>query len=185
MLRIIGGCLKGRKLLDSSKLKDVRPTTDRNREAIFNIICSGKYTDFFDIDGSVVLDICAGTGAFAIESISRGAKKAICVEKNPKHIDLIKSNLNKLDISEKCQLILADGKRLDAVKDLVSLVFIDPPYRADADVFLQAIIKSGILQEKCLIIVESDAQLKTSHEKLLLLDSKKYGISYFSFFRLN
>lgn len=94
MLRVIGGYLKGRKLLDSSKLKDIRPTTDRNREAIFNMICSGKFSDFFEINDAVVLDICAGTGAFAIESISRGARKVICVEKNPKHIDLIKSNFN-------------------------------------------------------------------------------------------
>ncbi len=183
MLRIIGGDLKGRKLQDSSSYHDIRPTTDRNREAIFNILDSGKFADFFTLQESTVLDLCSGTGAFAIEAISRGAKKAICVEKNIKHVNLIKSNVEKLQISEKIAIFCDDFRRFNRVLEPLNLIFIDPPYKISIEDIDQDMLKNGLINDKTLLIVEYPSA--QNFKNLQLLDSRKYGGSIFSFYKLN
>ena len=182
MLRIIGGDLKGRRLQDSSSYHDIRPTTDRNREAIFNILDSGKFADFFILQGSTVLDLCSGTGAFAIEAISRGAKKAICVEKNNKHINLIKSNIEKLDISDKVETVCADVRKFKARDEVFDFVFLDPPYKMDIKDIDQPLIANDLISRQTLILIEYPSS--PEFEGLELLDIRKYGSSYFSFYRL-
>lgn len=183
MLRIIGGDLKGRKLQDSSSYHDIRPTTDRNREAIFNILDSGKFADFFNLQGSVVLDLCSGTGAFAIEAISRGAKKAVCVEKNSKHVNLIKSNIKKLEISDKLEIFCADVRKFKARDEVFDFAFLDPPYKMDIKNIDQSLIDNGLISQQTLILIEYPSS--PSFEGLKLLDTRKYGSSYFSFYRLS
>ncbi len=176
MLRIISGTLKGRKLLDSSKL-DLRPTTDRNREALFNIINSN-----FELQGSNVLDLCAGTGAFAIEAISRGACRAICVEKNRDHANLLKKNADKLGISNQIEIRNADANNLSSLKgSKFDLIFIDPPYSLKIDGIIESLLKNELLAEDALVVTESGGEFKT--ELLEKIDIRKYGISWFGFFK--
>ncbi len=177
MLRIISGSLKGRKLADSSKF-DLRPTTDRNREALFNIINSN-----FEISGANVLDLCAGTGAFAIEAISRGANKAICVERNRDHVNLIKQNLQKFAIEDRVVVKNNDANNLSYLKgEKFDLVFIDPPYAVKIDKIIKSLIENDLIDEDSLVITETGEEFKT--ELLQNIDSRKYGISWFGFFKL-
>ena len=180
MLRIISGFLKGRKLVDSSKL-DLRPTTDRNRQALFNIIESGKFTNDFNLKDAKVLDLCSGTGAFAIEAISRGAKNAICVEKNKDHADLARKNSKKLEIEHLIDIKNIDANNLSSLKGhKLDLVFIDPPYSLRIDKMVNSLIVNELLKVESLVIIESDKEVYT--DLLKKIDSRKYGISWFSFY---
>ena len=180
MLRIISGFLKGRKLVDSSNY-NLRPTTDHNRQALFNIVQSGKLD--FDLNNARVLDLCCGTGAFAIEAISRGASKAVCVDKDRKNIELVRKNIEKLGIANQIDIKNIDANNLSQLKnaDKFDLVFIDPPYLMKIDGIIKSLLDYELISNNSLIITETGNEFET--ELLNKLDSRKYGISYFGFFK--
>jgi 16S rRNA (guanine966-N2)-methyltransferase len=118
-LRIVAGELKGRRLATPPRGADVRPTADRVREAIFSILG--------DVSGARVLDLYAGTGALAIEALSRGAGSATLVDKRP---DLARRNVADLGLEQRAEVVGADAVRfLDRGDDTYDLIFCDPPYR--------------------------------------------------------
>jgi len=118
-VRVVAGELRGRRLASPPRGADVRPTSDRVREAIFSILG--------DISGAGVLDLFCGTGALAIEAISRGAPRATLVDD---HISLAQANVDKLDLDDRCTLVRADVLRfLRRDPGSYELVFCDPPYR--------------------------------------------------------
>jgi 16S rRNA (guanine966-N2)-methyltransferase len=118
-LRVVAGKLKGRRLASPAKGADVRPTADRVREAIFSILG--------DVSGARVLDLYAGTGALAIEALSRGAERATLVDKRP---DLARRNIADLGLSARAEVIGADAVRfLERGPETYDLIFCDPPYR--------------------------------------------------------
>jgi 16S rRNA (guanine966-N2)-methyltransferase len=123
-LRIIAGELKSRKLRSVPGIK-TRPTADRIREAIFNILA-------FQIRNSCVLDLFAGTGAFGIEALSRGADKAVFVDIDNDSISMLQDNINSLCLASRTKIIRWDPtKNLDCLPSLgatFDLVFMDPPY---------------------------------------------------------
>ena len=131
-MRIISGKFKGLKLqppLDSN----TRPTSDRLKEALFSILESHKYN--LNMNTSKVLDICSGTGALGIEAISRGAKVAYFIEKDPKAMNVIEKNISKLKINNKNEVeikLLKDDaiKALGKIRTIFDIVFIDPPYNS-------------------------------------------------------
>ncbi len=176
MLRIISGTLKGRRLLDSSKF-DFRPTTDRNREALFNIINSN-----FELKDARVLDLCAGSGSFAIEAISRGALKAVCVEKDRNHANFLEENVKKFAIEKQIEVKNIDANNLSYLKgSKFDLVFIDPPYSLKIDKIIESLLDNDLLDKDSLVITESGERFET----VLLdnFDTRKYGISWFGFFK--
>ncbi|MGK7344619.1 MAG: 16S rRNA (guanine(966)-N(2))-methyltransferase RsmD [Candidatus Nitrospinota bacterium M3_3B_026] len=125
-MRIIGGVYRGRRLA-GPKGDDVRPTPDRVREALFNIIGAR-------IEGAAFLDLFSGTGAAALEAISRGAARAAVVEL--KHIDLVRENAAKLGVSTPDPLRGIRGDVFDAVETMAergerfNIIFADPPWKA-------------------------------------------------------
>ncbi|MGL5205485.1 MAG: 16S rRNA (guanine(966)-N(2))-methyltransferase RsmD [Metamycoplasmataceae bacterium] len=173
MLRIIAG--KYRKLLiDQPDIKITRSTTDRVRESIFNCLQN-------QVEGSIVLDLFSGSGAMAIESISRGAMKSICVDNSKESISVIQSNLNKLSINN------IDIYHLDALNFLSSkkgtkydLVFLDPPYK-DINLLnnvLEILARDSFLNKYGQIIIETqeDNFLLIKIPKTLIIDKvKDYG----------
>ncbi len=124
-MRVIGGEFRSRRL-QSMPGMDVRPTPDKIREALFNIISA-------EIEGAVFVDAYAGTGAVGIEALSRGARHAIFIEKDRAAVDLIRTNLAALGVEPRARVIQGPAAmhlaRLEA-----HIVFIDPPYPREQEV---------------------------------------------------
>jgi 16S rRNA (guanine(966)-N(2))-methyltransferase RsmD len=123
-MRIISGTSKGRKLV-TPKSQSLRPTSDRVKESIFNILR-------VEMEGKVVLDLFAGTGNLGIEALSRGAKKAIFVEKERQAIRFIQRNLTQLGLEERSEIVSKDTNRsigiLKQRGESFDLILMDPPY---------------------------------------------------------
>jgi 16S rRNA (guanine966-N2)-methyltransferase len=119
-VRVVAGELKGRRLASPPRKADVRPTSDRVREALFSILGDR-------VEGAEVLDLFAGTGALAIEALSRGASRATLVDDNT---SLAQRNVDALELAERCHLVRSDVLRfLERKQGRFGLIFCDPPYR--------------------------------------------------------
>lgn len=118
-MRVVAGELRGRRLASPSRrVTDVRPTSDRAREALFAILD--------DVSGARVLDLFCGTGALAIEAVSRGAARAVLVDTRP---DLAGKNVAALGLTDRCEVVRSDVLRyLKRAADRFDLVLCDPPY---------------------------------------------------------
>ncbi len=178
-MRVITGTAKGTRLKTLEGL-DVRPTTERVKEGMFSSIQ-------FDISGSIVLDLFAGSGQLGIEALSRGAKQAVFVDHSPQAIRVVKENLEKTGFMSKAQVYQKESEHFfelcpDAFFDFI---FLDPPYRKD---ILQEILPDleKKLKKTGKIICEHEKELEMP-EKILNLRLKKnyfYGkivVSVFAF----
>jgi 16S rRNA (guanine966-N2)-methyltransferase len=180
-LRITGGCARGRKLVaPKSGQAFIRPTCDRVREALFNIL--GKR-----ITNSMVLDLFAGTGAIGIEALSRGAAFTLFVDQSLEAGRLIETNLRSCfhrPHAAFVQLNLATAAHLRSLvtktssTTLFDLVFMDPPYQKRlAERSLTMVEKADILMPGALVIVEEhrDVALPTEVGSLSVIDQRHYG----------
>ena len=149
-MRIIGGRARGTKLYTLEGIS-TRPTLDRVKESIFNIIQT-------EVEGSIFLDLFSGSGAIALEAISRGAEKAILCDKEKSAIDIIKKNIEKTHSENKVELYNMDYEKcLDKIQEKVDIIYIDPPYKTDFIwKALKKIENSKILKEETKIILETD-----------------------------
>lgn len=182
-LRVISGKARGLKL-DSPKNQDVRPTTDRVKESLFNII--NPY-----IRESNILDLFAGTGSLGIECLSRGAKNCVFVDKSKDSINIIKSNVKKARVENESTILNIDFK--DAVKRLSSqnqkfdVIFMDPPYYENMFIeCLKIIDELNLLYEDGIIVVEHDTKdlFDESIGNLVKSRDKKYGNTTLTFYKL-
>jgi len=181
-LRIIGGARRGKRLYSPRNLS-IRPTADRVRESIFNIL-AGRIFD------SRVLDLFAGTGAMGLEALSRGAKRAVFIDNHPAALVLIKKNIEVCGWTDRTEIIRWDPTRnLNCIKyrgELSSLVFIDPPYRSGLiPAILENLDCSNALESKALVTVEhaSTEILDDKISTFVLEDRRSYGKTLVSFFR--
>ena len=179
-MRIIAGKLKGRRL-HSFEGKQTRPTSDRLRESIFNILS-------FQIQHTVVLDLFAGTGALAIEAISRGADSAVLVDSSPQALSLIEQNVRSFSLEKRLRTIRWDIvcslKPLQYIQPRFNLVFMDPPYNRNMVVpALDHLQQSGSLAEDACIVVEHSVQepIHADRPELVLYDQRRYGKTMVSF----
>ncbi|WP_408010868.1 16S rRNA (guanine(966)-N(2))-methyltransferase RsmD [Pseudalkalibacillus sp. A8] len=161
-MRIISGEFKGRKL-KSVPGSGTRPTSDKIRESIFNII--GPY-----FDGGMSLDLYGGSGALTIEGLSRGIDRAILVDVDPKAVETIKDNLQSFDMSSnRVEVFRNDSYR--ALKALrkrgiqFRYVFLDPPYKKQKiKKEVEFLMENGLLEPAAMIVCEHDAVLKLPDE---------------------
>jgi 16S rRNA (guanine966-N2)-methyltransferase len=186
-MRIIAGKFKGKKLVNTTHLKDLRPTTDRNRETLFNVLSSGKFANAaFSFHEKNILDICCGTGAIGFEALSRGAKLAVFVDKNQEHLDVAKKNAEKLELKSEVDFFLCSAEkfRKNVGRHIeFDLIYLDPPYSLNPSSIIENLLKNKIITANSLLIVES----KTSPElppSLLLIDQRAYQTTTFSFLKL-
>ena len=152
MLRVISGKVRGLKL-DTPKNEDVRPTTDRVKEPLFNII------NPYIIDSNV-LDLFAGTGSLGIECLSRGASSAIFVDVSKESINIVKSNIKKARVENESTILNLDFKnaidRLKIQNKKFDIIFMDPPYESDLEKnVLESLSMMRYVTENTLIIVEA------------------------------
>ncbi|MWC26612.1 16S rRNA (guanine(966)-N(2))-methyltransferase RsmD [Paenibacillus sp. MMS18-CY102] len=153
-MRVIAGSAKGRPLKAVPGM-NTRPTTDKVKEAIFSMI--GPY-----FDGGLALDLFAGTGGLGIEALSRGADKAIFVDREKISIDIVRQNVGAANLAGKAEIYRNDAER--AVKALAKraqpfrLVFLDPPYRmTNMDELLGEMAGHGLLEAGATVVIEHDA----------------------------
>ena len=180
-MRVISGKARGLKL-NTPKNEDVRPTTDRVKESLFNII------NGYIIDGEI-LDLFAGTGSLGIECLSRGANKCVFVDVSKTSIDIVKSNIKKARVEDNAEILNIDYKSaIDKVKNKTykfDIIFMDPPYYEN--MFMDALKKideSDILKADGIIVVEHDTkqEFPESIGKLIKDRSKKYGNTTLTFY---
>src|SRR5204863_1703269 len=152
-MRVVGGRLKGRNLASPS-LREIRPTADRLRESLFNILIHA-YDD--PIRDARVLDLFAGTGALGIEAISRGAAFALFVDNGTEARALLRNNVEALGLGGMTKVFRRDATNLGAAHPVepFSLVFLDPPYRMTlAEKALVSLRDCGLMTPCTLAVVE-------------------------------
>lgn len=179
-MRIIGGEFRGRRL-KSVKGRTVRPTADRVRESLFNIL-SVRCQD------AVVLDLFAGTGALGIEALSRGAASAVFVDINQISLRTLSENIRSCMLMERCGVIRWDiRKNLNCLKPypfVFNLIFMDPPYQQNFLIpTLDNLLKSNSLAPNALIVIEHSAaeELAPPPDSFKVEDQRKYGKTIISF----
>lgn len=158
-MRIVGGSLAGRRLAAMGRgapEAHLRPTSDRARETLFNILVHGPYPP---LDGLRVLDLFAGAGSLGLEALSRGAERALFVDDHPKARALLRENIDTLGLAGRARVFRRDALRLGPNRDpAYDLVFLDPPYGQDlAARALAAAAAGGWLAPDALIVVETAA----------------------------
>lgn len=175
-MRIISGTARGTKLFTLEGL-DTRPTLDRVKEPLFNIIN-------FDLEDAVVLDLFAGSGALGLEAISRGAKKVFLCEKNRNAANIVEKNIEKTKFQDQAILIRNDFEKtisfIEQLNEKIDVVFIDPPYKTDLiKKSLEKILDSDILNDDFIIIAETDEPERILKDINILninvFDTRKYG----------
>lgn len=185
-MRIISGKYRHKKLLDSTKLH-FRPTTDRSRESLFNILENSKFIkeQGFAISGCNVLDVCCGTGAVSFEFLSRGGASAFLIDSDSTHLEFAKKNAAALTLQSQCQFLLCDvTKPMMANKQKFDVVFFDPPYAQNYALMLQNLVEKNWISDESLVIIEFDAKKKIDYLKLesfSVLKVRSYGKSAFAF----
>lgn len=181
-MRIIAGTWRGRRLAAVGKGDagaHLRPTTDRVRESLFNILGGGRFGD--PCDGAVVLDLFAGTGALGFEALSRGAKSCTFVENGRVAQGILRENIKILGCGGQTRLITRDATKLGGSEIPASLVFLDPPYgKALGEKALMAAQTSGWIAPGALIVWEENAP-QTAPEGFSELDIRKFGDSIMTF----
>jgi len=185
-MRIIGGKYRGRKLVEAKHLKDLRPTTDANRENLFNILFSSKTikNTGFELQNCNLLDVFCGTGAISFEAISRGAKSATLIDNNQKHLEIAQTNGSFLKESHLEYFYFDVTKPIKKTAKQHNLVFIDPPYSKNlASISFKNLVNAGWIDQTALIIIEHCPMenLQPLETKLRLLEQRKYGETIFSF----
>lgn len=171
-MRVIAGRLGGRRLQSPKGRTTTRPTSDRVKEALFSMLG--------EVDGAIVLDLFAGTGALGIEALSRGAERAVFVERDRAAVAAIRANLASLGLGEsQAELRVGDARAaLRAAREAgetYDLVFVDPPYdhvrewAGELAELLPAVLASGAR-----VVVESDRRAP-AELPLAVAQSKRYG----------
>lgn len=183
-MRIVGGKLGGRGLKAPAG-RATRPTSDRVRESIFNVLAHG--VEGFDIEGVRVLDLFAGSGALGLEALSRGAKFALFVEEDAGARGIIRENADALGLIGQSKIWRRDATRLGpcAPTPPFDLVFADPPYRKGlSDAALVSLLRGGWLAPGAVIVLEEAEEAEVAvPEGMERVDRRHWGETQALFYR--
>jgi 16S rRNA (guanine966-N2)-methyltransferase len=182
-MRIVGGRFRGRALA-APRTRDIRPTSDRLRESLFNIL-GHAYGD--PVTGARVLDLFAGTGAFGLEAMSRGAAFALFVDDGAEARALIRENVAALGLGGTTKILRRDATKLGAAYPIepFSLVFLDPPYgRGLAASALSAARGGGWIAPDALIVVEEAADARfVAPDGFMEIERRRYDATELVFLK--
>ncbi len=160
-MRIIAGKYKGR-IVKFPKSNLVRPTTDKNKESIFNFL-----NNQIDFDGIKVLDIYAGSGSLGLEALSRGAAEVHFVEKDFNVSKMLEENINALNAKNECKIFRMEALRFSKMKEheKYNLILADPPFfNYDIHFVVKNILENNFLEEDGIFLVERSIQTKEKDE---------------------
>jgi 16S rRNA (guanine966-N2)-methyltransferase len=182
-MRVVGGRLRGRNLAAPAS-REIRPTADRLRESLFNILVHAYENP---IEGARVLDLFAGTGALGIEAISRGAGFALFVDNGAEARALLRNNVEALGLGGVTKVFRRDATELGPAHPVepFSLVFLDPPYgKGLAEKALASLRDGGWLTKEALLVVEeANAAAFTAPEGFVELERRAYDDTEFVFLK--
>jgi 16S rRNA (guanine966-N2)-methyltransferase len=185
-VRVISGTARGLRLSTPKDLR-IRPTSDRVKESLFNIltVLLGNFSD------RRVLDVFAGTGNLGIEALSRGAAHAVFIDENREAAALVKKNLELAGFTGRGRVLQSEAlsalKSLERSEGPFSLVFIDPPYREGlSGKVLEILAPAGLIDEHSVVVAETAAQEELPREfsRLREFDRRVYGDTALAFFML-
>jgi 16S rRNA (guanine966-N2)-methyltransferase len=184
-MRIVGGEFRGR-VLASPKGGATRPTSDRTREAVFNILHHAKWRRGDVIEDARVLDVFAGTGALGLEALSRGAHHAVFVEREYAAARVCQENIEAFQLGDRALLLKFDGLHpvpRPLYMEPRTLVFLDPPYGKDmAAQALTGLAEKGWLKEGAICVVEmARKQPEAAPAGFVQHDERAYGITAVKF----
>lgn len=182
-MRIISGSARGTNLF-TLEGQATRPTLDRVKESLFNIIQN-------EILDSIFLDLFSGSGAIGLEAASRGAQKVILCDKSKEAINIINKNIEKTHLKEKVKLYNMDYEMLLSreIKEKIDIIYIDPPYNSNFAIKSVEIIKQQkIVDENSMIIIETDEEIKILKEleklEVEIINQRKYGRATLIFLKI-
>ncbi len=183
-MRIVGGRFRGRAIAAPSGAL-TRPTSDKVRESLFNILIHG--IDGFGIEGARVLDLFAGTGALGLEALSRGAAYCLFVEDNPDARGIVRENIEQLGLTGASKVWRRDATKLGPAAPMQPFhhLFADPPYgKGLGELALGAALDGGWLSAGAVCVLEERADVELAVPvALALLDTRVYGDTALHFLR--
>lgn len=181
-MRVISGTAKGTKLY-SLEGNNTRPTLDRVKESLFNVIHN-------KVQNSLFLDLFSGSGAIGIEAASRGAQKIILCDKSKEAINIVNKNVEKTHLREKIEVINMDYEIVlnTRILEKQDIIYIDPPYKTDfAYKAVKIILDKDLISNDSIIIIETDNEEeilnKVSNLNLEVKDNRKYGRAHLIFLK--
>lgn len=182
-MRIIGGRFKGLGLTPVGKGDagaHLRPTTDRVRESLFNLLMGGRFGD--PITDAVVLDLFAGTGALGLEALSRGAARVTFVDNGRAAGKLLAANIAKTNARDATTVMTQDAARLGVAKgELATLVFLDPPYGSDLGAKTLLRVADWLAPDA--LVVWEDSREQAAPKGFAKQDARRYGDTWLTFLR--
>ena len=186
-MRIIGGTYRGLTLADlgaGDPAAHLRPTSDRVRESLFNLLAHGPYGDPPPPQGARVLDLFAGTGALGLEALSRGAAHATFVDHGQAALALLRRNLSRMGAEDTARVVTRDATRLGRNPgDPFTLVFLDPPYaRSLGEKAAASALAGGWVAPGGLVVWEESVNPQPP-PGLTLLDQRRYGDTMLAIYR--
>ena len=179
-MRIVGGSLRGRRLRAPAGIR-VRPTGERVRESLFDILLHGGMSR--PLEGAHVVDLFAGTGALGLEALSRGAASLTAVESEADVRGVLRANIDALGCAAQATVLAGDATRLPPAAAVCHLALLDPPYRSGlAAPALSALMESGWLDDQATIVVEHGADDPFEPPPALTVqDQRRYGRTALTF----
>lgn len=185
MMRIVAGELRGR-AIQAPEGPDVRPTSDRARQAVFNILEHAPWSA--GVEGLQAIDVFAGSGAMGLEALSRGAKGCLFVELAEPSLTAIRANISTFRLEGRARLKRQDATRLGPrpmTDPACDLAFLDPPYRKDlAAPALAALREGGWLAEEAIVVVElGSGEAPPEAPGYEIIDQRRYGAAQVLFLR--
>ena len=180
-MRIISGKARGTKLY-TLEGENTRPTLDRVKESVFNIIQN-------EIQNCIFLDLFSGSGSIGIEAVSRGAKKAIMCDSSKEAISVIEKNIQKTHSEKYIELYCGkyDFVLKNRVKEKVDIVYVDPPYKTDfAYKSVELLLEKQLLKEQSIVIIETDQEEIIHNIQQLdieIISQRKYGRAHIIFLK--
>jgi len=177
-MRIVGGRHRGRNLA-APRGRDVRPTADRTRESLFNILEHGHFVEGggSPLRGVAVLDAFAGTGALGLEALSRGARRAVFMETEREALDVLAHNVAACREQDHAEVLRVDATHPPPPREACALAFLDPPYGSGlAGPALRALAATGWLEPGAICCVELAAgEAFTPPDGFTAVDERRYG----------
>ena len=178
-MRVTGGTGRGRRLRTPAGSR-VRPTSDKVKQALFNILGD-------KIEGAVFLDLFAGAGGIGIEALSRGAERVVFVDASRDSLNIVKGNIELTGFGDRAQTVLAKAASfLNKASGHYDIVFLDPPYAEEMQPLLEQVNGSGIVSADSIVIAEHFKKQPSPERagRLSLVREAKYGDTVLAFYEL-